>query len=269
MEPKIKLKILEEIAHALLYLNMEGIKTQFPINIYFVQPNLNLFKEEIFKTIKKNINNYQEITLFSFLQIFTNREINCPKKLFNLILDKIIEKRKDPTLKKTLDLNYKKKINLKDFKKLNNYKKHILYSEISIDVNYPIFRGLGYNFYTIKNRFYKEYLLPEGKFIYSAEIIKKPKFLITGHTKEQGIFKDYRYFGKLPKEPIFPKLTSKKEKIKYTVDLILKNIGVNKEILKKEIIVLKKPKYIKKNLNSEQQTKLKERIFNSLKERFL
>jgi hypothetical protein len=269
MTKKIKLKIIEEIANSLLYLNMQGIKTQYPINIYYVQINLNLFREDIFKTIKKNINKYSEVSLFSILQLFIDKEINCPKDIFNFILNKIIEKRKDPTLKCSLDLNYKKKINLKNFKKLNNYKKNILYSEIAIDINYPIFRGFGYNFYTIKNIFYKEYMLPEGKFIYSAEIIKKPEFLITGHTKEKGVLKNYKYLGKLPKEPVFPKLKTKKEKIKYTVDIILKNIGVDKKINKKDIILLKKPKFINKKLNQEQQINLKERIYNSLKERFL
>jgi adenylate cyclase class IV len=107
MNKKIKLRIIEEISNSLLYLNMQGIKTQYPINIYYVQPNLNLFREDIFISIKKNINNYSEITLLSFLQLFIDRKINCPKEIFNLILDKIIEKRKDPTLKESLDLSYK------------------------------------------------------------------------------------------------------------------------------------------------------------------
>jgi hypothetical protein len=264
-----KEKIIIELINTLISINLNGIKTQFPINIYFIQPNLNLFKEEIFNAIKKNINIYSEIMLSQLLLILIDRKINCPKEIFNLILDKLIEKRKDPTLKRNIELRYKKDININCFKKLKDYKRNILWSEILIDINYPILRGFGYNIYTIKDIFYKEYMLPEGQFIYSAKIIKKPKFLITGHTKEQGIFKDYKYSGKLPKEPVFPKLNSEKEKIKYTINLILKRIGVLKRIKNNQIIIITDPKYLNQKTNNKNKKILKERMFNSLKERFL
>jgi hypothetical protein len=37
---KVKEKIIEKLADSLVDLNINGIGTQFPINIYYVQPNL-------------------------------------------------------------------------------------------------------------------------------------------------------------------------------------------------------------------------------------
>jgi hypothetical protein len=264
MSRKIKEKIIEKLTDSLIDLNINGIETQFPINIYYVQPNLNKFENEIYVAIKKNINSYSELMLSQLLLLLIDRDLNCSKYLFNLILDKLIEKRKDPTLNNSLELNYKKDLNF-EFKELKDYKKYILWSEILIDINYPIFRGYGFNVYTINDIFYKEYDLPEGKFIISAKIIKIPKYYFTGHNKDVGLLKDYKYFGKQPKEPIVPKFESKKEAIKYSADLILKRLGVRNNI-KIDDIILEKEYNLKRfnNYTEEQIINLKNKMTNNL-----
>ncbi len=270
MTDEIKLNMLHSLANSIVNLNLYGIQTQFPISIYYVQPNLNLFKNEIFDAIYRNIDSYSETMLVQLLQLLMDREIECPKLLFNLILDKLIEKRKDPTLTTSLDLNYVKNIDYSQFKELVDYKKYILWAEISIDINAPIFRGFRFNMYTIDGVFYKEYELSTGKFIYSAEIIQRAEYLITGHTLKKGIFNNYKFIGNLPERPILPNLETKKENIKYAVDLILNKLGVDRTINLADVIIEDEPKYLdSKTFNDERKTNFTNRIFESLKNRFL
>lgn len=262
----IKTKIGLSLASSLTYLNIHGITSQFPINAYYVQPNLALFREEILSTIHSNINSYSEITLGQLLILLTDNHIKCTSELYNLVIDTLIEKRKDPTLETTLDLNYIKKSSNIDFKPLIDYKKYILWSEINTDINYPVFRGFGFNFYTIDNVFYKEYKLSTGNFIIKSEIIERPKYLITGHNIEPGILENHRYFGNLPKKPEVPKFSSKQQAIKYTVDSILQNLNINLKIKENEIIL---PEKDYSNFPLDKENELKERIYNSIKKRFL
>lgn len=261
-----KEKIMQSIAKSLTYLNIHGITTQFPINIYYVTFNLAKFKEEIFATIKKDIDNYSEIKLSQLFLLLTDNNFKCTPEIYNLVLDKLIERRKDPTLESSFELNYVKDLNDYNFKELIDYKKYILWSEINTDITYPIFRGFGFNFYTINNIFYKEYNLSTGNFIISSEIIKKPKYLITGHNIEAGIFKNYKFFGVFPKKPEIPIFNSKQHSIKYAVDHILKNLDINLKIKEDEIILPEK-KYL--NYPLEKEKELKDRIYNSIKKRFL
>ncbi|MFA7576401.1 MAG: hypothetical protein WCY27_04110, partial [archaeon] len=212
----------------------------------------------------KNIDSYSELMLSQLLLLLIDNDLNCSKDLFNLILDKLIEKRKDPTLNNSLELNYNHNLNF-DFKELKDYKKYILWSEILIDINYPIFRGYGFNLYAINNRFYKEYNLPEGKFVISAKIVISPRYHITGHNIDAGVLEDYKYFGKMPSEPIVPEFKSKKDAIKYSVDLILKRLGVENNI-KIEDIIIEKEYTLKKfnNYTDDQIINLKYRMTNNL-----
>lgn len=269
MLKSIKEKIIKEIANSLVDLNIHGIEKQFPTNIYYVQPNLNKFETDIYAAIKKNINSYSELMLAQLLLLLIDNDLNCNKDLFNLILNKLIEKRKDPTLESSLELNYKKSFDLK-FKELKDYKKYMLWSEILVDINYPIFRGYGFNIYTIDNKFYKEYNLPEGKFVISADIIREPKYYITGHNKDAGVLKNYKYFGKLPKEPVIPEFKSKKEAIKYSVDLILKRLGVDNSIKLEEIIIEKEYNFKKPSSYTEEYIlNFKNRMNKYLKSKML
>jgi len=262
----IKNKIVQNFANSLTYLNIHGIINQFPISAYYVQPNLALFREEILTVIKEDINNYPEIKLSQLLLLLNDNDIKCPSEIYNLVLDKLINKRKDPTLENSFELNYIKDLSNYEFKELIEYKKHILWSEINTDINYPIFRGFGFNIYTIENIFYKEYNLPTGRFIVSAKIEKKPKYLMTGHNIEPGILKNYKCCGILPKKPIIPTFTSKQESIKYTVDSILQNLNINLKIKESEIIF---PEKDYSNHPIDKENELKERIYNSIKKRFL
>ncbi len=121
MDPKKN--IFLKLSKSLTYLNIHGIINQFPISAYYVQPNLIRFREDIFNAIKKNINNYPEIELSQLLMLLTDNSIKCPPNIYNLVLDKLIEKRKDPTLENSFDLNYIKDISNCEFKKLTDYKK--------------------------------------------------------------------------------------------------------------------------------------------------
>ncbi len=145
-------------------------------------------------------------------------------------------------------------------------KKNILWSEISIDINYPVFRGFGFNIYTIDNIFYKEYNLPSGQLTISAEIQKSPKYFMTGHNIEPGILTNYKYFGTLPKKPVIPVFTSKQQATKYAVDSILNHLKIPLQIKEHEIII---PEKDYTNFALEKETELNQRIYNSLKKRFL
>jgi hypothetical protein len=263
----IKNKILLSLANSLTYLNIHGITTQYPINAYYVQPNLVQFRIQILTNIKKDINEYSEVMLAQLILLLTDKDFNCPPDIYNLILDKLIEKRKDPTLEHNFELNYNKDIFKLEFKELPDYKKNLLWAEINTDINYPVFRGFGFNFYTINDKFYKEYNLPTGNFILSAQIISPPKYLITGHNIDTGVFEDYKYYGTLPKKPEFPKIQNiTSEKIKYTVDSILKSLNINQRIDISTIII---PEKEYTNFSVDKEEELKKKIFNSLKKRFL
>lgn len=262
----IKNKILLSLANSLTYLNIHGIVNQFPINAYYVQLNLVRFREDIFDAIKKDINNYPEIKLSQLLLLLTDNGIKCPPEIYNLVLDKLIEKRKDPTLENSFELNYIKDLSNYEFKELTEYKKYVLWSEINTDINYSIFRGFGFNFYTIDNVFYKEYNLSTGRFIVSAEIEKKPEYFMTGHNIEPGILKNYKYCGVLPKKPEIPIFISKQQSIKYAVDLILNNLKIPLQIKEYEIIM---PEKDYSNYSLEKESELNQRIYNSLIKRFI
>ena len=252
-----KKKLLKKLAKDFLELNKRGIKDQYPINANYVLPNLVKYRQEIFKQVSKNYKKYPEIKLIQLTQLFLYREMDTPNKLFKKIINQLIKKRKDPSLKTSLELNKYKKNNLKEIKiKERDIKKYILYSELNTDILYPIFRGFGFNIYTKKNRFFKEYQLDGNKFMYSCKIIKKPKYLMTGHNLKEGRFKEYRFYGKLPKKPNFKEFKTDKQKIKYSVKRILKNLDVNSRVYEKDIILPKNIKSFSNNLTKKQNNDL-------------
>ena len=236
--PELKEKILLEFASSFVDISLYYFRDQYPISAVYVLPNLFKFKEDIFSVIEKNINTYHEVMLAQILQLLSYKEMNTPAELYNLVLDELISRRKDPTLKESFDLNYLKELNLSEATNFSSLKKYILWAEMNIDIEYPIFRGFGFNIYTtVNDRFYKEYNLPTGKFIYSCYMNEKPVYYITGHNRKPGFLNDYKFYGVLPSQPKHIEFKNDKDKIKYAVDKILSHLDINKTIDKKDIIV--------------------------------
>ena len=243
-----KKEFLWKFAKNFWKLNQKGVIDQYPLNAFYVVPNIIQYKDKIISQISKDFKTYHELKLVQSLLLLFNRELNVPKELVNAILDELIERRVDPTLKKSLDLKKYPENNLEKIKiAKNEIKKYILYAELNTDINYPIYRGFGFNIYTKGNLFYKEYELNGNKFLYSAKIIKAPKYLMTGHSIKKGEYSNYKFYGTLPKIPYFRTFKSNKEKIKYACEKILKNLNIKPDP-KKEIIIPKitKPKKFKK-----------------------
>jgi len=265
---ELKRIILHEFATSLVDINIYGLKDQYPISTNLVIPNLIPFKKDIFEVIERNINTYHEVMLSQILQLLSYRELQTPKELFNLVLDKLIERRKDPTLKNTLDLNYPKEIGLDEIK-LNGFKQYLLWAELGTDINYPIFRGFGFNVYTIEDKLYKEYYLPSGKFIYSCRLHEKPIYFMNGQNRKPGFLTDYWFYGTAPILPKFPKFIDDTDKIKYSIDRLLSILGINLEVDRSEIILdVDKPedKINYTDLTDEERTAQIEIEYSSLKE---
>lgn len=248
-----KKKILWKLANNLRELSQKGVIDQYPINLSYVAENIEQNQEEIISQISKDFKTYHELKLSQSLLLLFNRKINVPNKLINGILDELIKRRVDPTLEKSLDLKKYPENNLKEIEvPKTEIKKYILYAELNTDISYPIFRGFGFNIYTKGNRFYKEFELNGNKFMYSAKIIKAPEYLMSGHNRKNGEYANYKFYGTLPKTPFFRTFKSKKSKIEYATEKILKNLNV-KINPKKEIIVPKKVK--PKKLGKEEKKK--------------
>ncbi len=264
---EIKETILLQLANSLVDLNIYGVRDQYPISSTLIFPSLFKFREDIFNAIKENIDTYSEITLSQILQLLSFRNLKVEPDIYNLVLDKLIEKRKDVTLKESLDLNYQKKMELSEITSFNSVRKYILWAEINIDIEYPIFRGFGFNVYTINDLFYKEYNLPiTGKFIYSCYMNERPVYLITGHNRKPGFLTNHRFYGTLPIQPIYPKFNDPKDKIKYAVDKILLHLGVNKKIDLEDVILgLKEKEGIPEDVSDEDKNRFIQETYKVLK----
>jgi len=263
---ELKERILLQLANSLVDLNIYGVKDQYPISSTFIFPSLFKFREDIFNAIIKNIDSYHEIMLSQVLQLLSFRGLMVTPEIYNFVLDKLIEKRKDVTLKESLDLTYPKKMELNEITSFNSVKKYILWAEINIDIEYPIFRGFGFNVYTINDLFYKEYNLPTSKFIYSCYMNDKPVYLITGHNRKPGFLTNHRFYGILPLQPIYPKFNDDKDKIKYAVDKILLHLGVNKKIDLEDIVLgIKEKEGIQEDISDEDKEKYIQETYNVLK----
>lgn len=257
-----KKQILQKLANDFVSLNQEGVVDQYPISGFYVFPNLLRYRNQIIDQTNKNFKFYSELKLIQVLQLVYYRPFDPPKELINSILDELIIRRVDPTLERSLDLKIYSEnklipINVSD----EELKKYILYAELNTDINYPIFRGFGFNIYTKNNLFYKEYLLNEKKFMYSAEIIKKPKYLMTGHNSDSGDFSKYKFYGTLPEIPQFAKFGTIEQKIEFALEKILKNLNVSYNN-KEEIIVpenKESPKF-----TSEQKKIVTEKLYSFL-----
>ncbi|MDD3177913.1 MAG: hypothetical protein PHR26_00160 [Candidatus ainarchaeum sp.] len=170
------------------------------------------------------------------------------------------------------ELNYDKKYNLSKFKKMNlqDYKKFKLFAEFNLNIESPIFRGLCSNFFVKNNYFYKEYLFEDYSFIICLKIIESPKFFITGHLLDSGIFSEYLYLGILPKINELKKFNSNNDKIKYAIINILKNLGL-KEDLNIKIIDNKKDftNYDFKQVDKGSIERMVNSTFNFLKIKYL
>lgn len=238
LETKLKLKnrILYDFAQATTYFVLYKMSIEKDNNEYKVVDNICLFNDEIINSIKNNIDNYHELKLSQLLLLFNSKCFNCSKDLFNLVLDKLIEKRIDPTLQTSFEI-YDLNIDSEGWQKIDDINKYILWAELSTDIEYPIHRGFGFNIYEKDNIFYKEYYLPEGKFTVCAEIIEKPIYLITGHTIYSGKLKNYKYKGVLPKRPEYPKFNSDKEKVLYEVNKNLKHLGIKEKLSLDKLVV--------------------------------
>jgi len=192
--------------------------------------------------------------------------LKTPSDVFNLVIDKLIEKRKDPTLKNSLDLTYLKEINLEEITDFNLIKKHILWAELNTDIEYPILRGFGFNIYTINDIFYKEYNLSTGKFVYSGYINEKPEYFITCHNIKPSILSDHKCYGTLPSQPSYLEFEDDADKIKYTVDKFLLHLGVNKEISKNDVLLdIGEIPSTPENLTSRDRDKLIQELYLKLK----
>ena len=58
---------------------------------------------------------------------------------------------------------------------------------------------------------------------------------MTGHNRKPGFLTNHRFYGTLPTQPKHLEFNDDAEKIKYTVDKILFNLGIDKTIDKKDI----------------------------------
>lgn len=201
---------------------------------YSTANNLLNFWQDIISAIENNIFNYHPLKIAQLLLLFNFKNFDCPKTLYNKVLEELIIKRKDPTLQNSLEIN-DLDIEKNDWSKLQDYKKYITWAEVQVDVQYPIFRGFGFDVFEKDNVFYKEYYLQQGRFIFCADIVKKPRFLMTGHTLYGGVLENYRYKGMLPILPSPMEFKDGREKVKYEIDIILKHLGVNKSIAIDEI----------------------------------
>ena len=254
--PELKETILYELATSFIDLNIYGVKDQYPISAVYVFPNLYMFREDIFSVVEQNISTYHEVMLAQILQLLSFRKFETPSDIYNLVLDELISRRRDPTLKESLDLTYLKELNVSELTDFNSFKKYILWAEINTDIEYPIFRGFGFNVYTINDLFYKEYNLPTGKFIYSCYMNEKPVYLMTGHNRKPGFLTNHRFYGTLPTQPKHLEFNDDAEKIKYTVDKILFNLGIDKTIDKKDITLdIKDVKSIPEDISDEDKEK--------------
>lgn len=264
--------IIKKLSESMVKLNISGIYDQYPINAYYVLENLLPYKEKIINAIKKNIDKYTEVGLIQILQLLSYRNLDAPKSIYNLVLDTLIKKRKDPTLEFSFELN-NNDINLKKFKKMDviDYKKYKIYAESYVNINYPIFRGLGYNFYEIKDYFIKEYIIDGKILMFANKIIKKPKYLITGHIINPGNYENYLYFGKLPQIPKFPKLNSTENKIYYSINKILHNLGVRDVMIDKSKFIYNNSNNLnfQNNINTELKEKLINGTYNFLVNKYL
>lgn len=240
LETKLKLKnrILYDFAQATTYFVLYKMSIEKNNDLYKVVDNICLFNDKIINSIKNNIDNYHELKLAQLLLLFNSKCFNCPKDLFNLVLDKLIEKRIDPTLQTSFEI-YNLNIDSNEWQEIDDINKYILWAELSIDIEYPIHRGFGFNIYEKDNIFYKEYYLPEGKFTFCAEIIEKPIYLITGHTIYSGKLKNYKYKGVLPKKPVYPVFTDNKEKVLFEVNKNLKHLGIKERLLINNLVLAK------------------------------
>jgi hypothetical protein len=264
--PELKETILYELATSFIDLNIYGVKDQYPISSVFVYPNLYGYREDIFSAIEQNINTYHEVMLAQVLQLLSFRKFETPSDVYNLVLDELISRRKDPTLKESIDLTYLKELNLSEVTNFNSLKKYILWAEINTDIEYPIFRGFGFNVYTVNDLFYKEYNLPTGKFAYTCYMNEKPVYLMTGHNRKPGFLTNHRFYGTLPTQPKHPVFNDDADKIKYTVDKILFNLGIDKTIDKKDIILdIKDVKSIPEDISDEDKEKQIISTFSVLK----
>ncbi len=242
---KLKNRIVYEFAQATTYFLLYKLQIEKDNKPYDTMENLSLFNDEIIVSIKNNIDGYHELKLAQLMLLFNSKYFTCSKELFNLILDKLIDKRKDPTLQTSFEIN-NPNINSDGWKDIEDINKYILWAELIVDSEYPIHRGFGFNIYEKDNVFYKEYFLPKGKFTVRAEIIQKPIYLITGHTIYSGKLKNYKYKGILPVKPEYPKFNNDKEKVLYEVNMNLKHLGVS-ETLSIEKLILKR-------INTEENT---------------
>jgi len=232
---ELKEKILYELATSFVDLNIHGIRDQFPIPADLIYSNFIPFRELIVSCVERNINAYSEITLAQILMLLSYRPMHPPIEIYNLVLDTLISKREDATLQGSINLNYSKAIDLPEIKITDNFKKYILWAELNTDIDFPIFRGFGFDVFEKDNVFYKEYYLQQGRFVFCADIVKKPRFLMTGHTLYGGVLENYRYKGMLPILPSPMEFKDGREKVKYEIDIILKHLGVDKSIAIDEI----------------------------------
>jgi hypothetical protein len=253
---ELKEKILCQLATSFVDLNIYGIKDHFPITTFLVYPNIIPFNKLILSKIESNIDSYHELMLVQILMLLSYRPMNAPINIYNLVLDTLISKRKDATLKESMDLKYSRSINLQEIEVNSNFKKYILWAEIATDINFPIFRGFGFNLYTAGNIFFKEYFLPTGWFAYSCRVIEKPEYLMTGHNKANGKFEDYKFYGKLPEQPSYPEFETDQQRIKYAVDKILSNLNIETSIGLDEITLdIKNQVVIREDLSEEERQK--------------
>jgi len=264
---EFKEKILLELATSLIDLNIYGVKDQYPTSVVYVLPNLYPFKKDIFSAIKQNIDSYHELMLAQLLQLLSFKKLETSPELYNLVLDALISRRRDPTLKQSLDLTYLKELNLGEVTNFNSLRKYILWAELNTDIEFPIFRGFGFNVYTINDLFYKEYNFSNGRFVFSCYMNEKPVYLMTGHNRKPGFLANHRFYGTLPTQPKFPEFKDDSDKIKYAIDRILANLGINKTINKDEVILdIEDVKTIPEDLSDEDREKQIQETYNLLKE---
>jgi len=262
MDKEYKLKLLKKLATDFWEINDKGINDQYPINAFYVFPNLAKYRFQIISQISKDYKKYSEIKLIQTLQMLFYKPMDPPNKLINNILNELIIRRKDPTISKSLELKKYKpnKLSEIDISK-HECKKYVLYAEINTDINYPIFRGFGFNIYTKEDRFYKEYELNGNRFMYSCKMIKKPKYLMTGHNSKEGQLSDYKFYGILPKKPQFKIYKSDNERIKYVIKCILRNLNIKINISNTIIIPINKEL---KLLTKEEKRKLINKTYKFL-----
>jgi len=265
------LEILREMAKA----NVESVfggtlETQYPISSFYVFPLLSDYSEQIFSSVEKNYKKYHATKISQILLLLFSRELRTPRELFFLLLDDLIKKREDPTLKNSLRLRVIPKHNKKiTFCSKSTYQKNLFFLNNISEIKHPILRGFGYEIFEDKEKLFQIFFLNKKTFVAGGKILKKPKLDIYSHVLSPPHLKNFFCSHKLPTFSA-PKTKTFEEKLKYASSKILMDLGVKEKFMinkkhlykqKKLVLYLKKIKKIsKKNLINSTFNNMRKRL---------